>query len=317
MIIKIKESFSSDYISRKAGEVLRNKILSALESRTELVLDFEGIVIASTSFFDEGIAKLGSEISPEMFKKFITIKNINKNDQKVLEQVSSFRKFNMTNSHRWRICPIGEHWVKEHPRKTDSGKTSVEGHCRKNPKNKDVIKSAELLKIAEEHFKNLSTMPNPKDLKFPNGNKYDSIIAGWCQYWNETLEPKTPLDPNTVKALIATESGFEPEPAGPPGHMAIGIMQLMPQTIKYLSVNSKELRNHYIEITSIDANDPVINIAAGTRWLFRKYELTKHKLNREPTWQEVLLDYKGILNDNSEIAVRINKKLEKYLKDLK
>ena len=317
MIIKIKESFSSDYISRKAGEVLRNHILAAIKGGTELVLDFEGIIIASTSFFDEGIAKLGSETTPEVFKKFITIKNMNKNDQKVLDQVSSFRKFNMTDSHRWRVCPVGEHWVKEHPRKTDSGETSVEGHCRKNPKNKDVIKSAELLKIAEEHFKNLSIMPSPKDLKFPNGNKYDSIIAGWCQYWNETLNPKNPLHPNTVKALIASESGFEPEPVGPPGHVAIGIMQLMPQTLKYISVNSKELKNHFIEINPDNAKDPVINIAVGTRWLFRKYELTKHKLNKEPTWIEVLLDYKGILNDNSDIAVKINKKLEEYLKDLK
>jgi len=317
MISKIKENFSSDYISREAGERLRNQILSAIKNKTQLTLDFEGLIIASTSFFDEGIAKLGTEITNEEFNEFITIKNLNKNDQKVLDQVSSYRHFILSKNHKWRVCPLGEHWVKEHPRKTDSGKTSVEGHCRKNPKNKDVIKAAELLKIAKEHFNNLSIMPNPKEMNFPKGSKYDSIIAGWCQYWNETLNPKTPLDPNTVKALIATESGFEPEPAVPPGHMAIGIMQLMPQTIKYISVNSKELRNHYIEITVDDAKDPVINIAAGTRWLFRKYELTKHKLTREPTWLEVLLDYKGIFNDNSDTATKIKKRLEKLLKDLK
>lgn len=99
--------------------------------------------------------------------------------------------------------------------------------------------------------------------------------------------------------------------------MAIGIMQLMPQTLKYISVNSKELKNHFIEINPDNAKDPVINIAVGIRWLFRKYELTKHKLNKEPAWIEVLLDYKGILNDNSDIAVKINQKLEEYLKDLK
>jgi hypothetical protein len=29
------------------------------------------------------------------------------------------------------------------------------------------------------------------------------------KYWNEVLKPETPLDPNLVKALIATESAFE------------------------------------------------------------------------------------------------------------
>lgn len=40
-----------------------------------------------------------------------------------------------TKSHPWRLCPIGEHWVKRHPKKLSSGKvTDHDGHCRKNKK---------------------------------------------------------------------------------------------------------------------------------------------------------------------------------------
>lgn len=317
MIIKIKESFLSDYISREAGEKLRKEILSAIKSKSQLTLDFEGLIIASTSFFDEGIAKLGSDVTTEEFSEYVTIKDLNKNDRRVLDQVSSNRDFILSKNHKWRLCPTGHHWVVEHPRKTDSGKTSVEGHCRKNPKNKDMLDPQEILQIAQQHFKSLKVMPSPNDLKFPEGNKYDSIIAGWCQYWNEVMSPETLIHPNIVKALIATESGFSSEPIGAKGHKAIGIMQLMPQTLKYLSLSGKEINNHFIELSTEDAKNPVVNIAAGTRWLFRKYELTKYKLKRSPTWLEVLLDYKGILNDDSKKALEIKENLTQYLKDLK
>jgi hypothetical protein len=319
MKIIIKEEFKKDYISREAGEELRRKIMAAIKSQEHITLDFADLIIASTSFFDESIAKLVNEqIEPEKFKEFVTIKDINRNDQKVLDQVTKYRGFNISETkHPWRICPLGEHWVKEFPRKIPAGTTSVEGHCRKNPKNRDVIGSVEIVSISNTHFKNLLVLPAKNDLKFPRGNEFDLVIAGWCQYWNETLKPEILIHPNIVKALIATESGFEPNPKVSKDHTAIGIMQLMPETLKYLSPVGKELKNHFVLVDLEEAQDPSTNISSGVRWLFRKYELTKHKLKRTPTWEEVLLDYKGVLTDKSPKATRIRNDIENYLRALK
>jgi hypothetical protein len=319
MKIIIRNDFKKDYISREAGEELRKKIVFAINNKQNIILDFQDLVIASTSFFDESIAKLVEDnIGPETFKEFVTIKDINRNDQKVLDRVTKYRGFNLKETkHPWRICPIGEHWVKEFPRKITNGTTSVEGHCRKNPKNKDVIGSDEILKIANIHFKKLKRLPSPNNLKFSRGNDFDLIIAGWCQYWNETLKPEMEIQPNIVKALIATESGFDPEPRVPKDHKAIGIMQLMPETLKYLSPSGKELKNNFLILNSEEAKNPITNISSGIRWLFRKYELTKLKLKRTPTWEEVLLDYKGVLTDKSKRAKDIRSNIEKYLKELK
>ena len=319
MKIIIKDEFKKDYISREAGEVLRKQIISAIKNKENIILDFQDIVIASTSFFDESIAKLAEEkIETDTFKEFVTIKDINKNDQKVLDRVTKYRGFILTETkHPWRICPMGEHWVKEFPRKIKNGTTSVEGHCRNNPKSKNVIGSDEILKISNIHFENLKILPSTNNLQFPKGNDYDLIIAGWCQYWNETLKPEIELNPNIVKVLIATESGFNPEPKVTKDHKAIGIMQLMPETIKYLSPSGKELKDHFLIINLEEAKNPITNIASGIRWLFRKYELTKLKLKRPPTWDEVLLDYKGVLTDKSKNANKIRNTIEKYLKEIK
>ncbi len=94
--IRIAEEFKEDHISRIAGERLREMILSiwsSINRRDEKVeLDFGGLIIASTSFFDEGIAKLAlNEWTLEDFQKRITITNLNKRDYGVLKQVCEYR----------------------------------------------------------------------------------------------------------------------------------------------------------------------------------------------------------------------------------
>lgn len=319
MKILIKEFFKEDYISRVAGEKLRLLIVQAINKKDLLVLDFSELVIASTSFFDEGVAKLTEEkISVQDFFKYVEFKNLNKNDEKVLKKVTDYRGFILTNPapHPWRVCPVGEHWVKEHPRLSKNKvETSVDGHCRKNPSGKDVIKAEELLEIASKHFSKVKDLPSNNDLGFPNGNMFNVVIAGWCTYWNEVLKTEIKINPDLVKALIATESGFEPEPKVSKTHRAIGIMQLMPETLNLLGPDGKELKDHFVDIDEKMARDPVVNIAAGIRWLFRKYELTRLKLKREPTWREVLYDYKGITGSKSAYSNRMRKILDKYLKE--
>lgn len=92
--IMVKDDFKDDYITREAGERLRLMILAAIRNREKLILDFEGLIVASTSFFDEGIAKLAHEnLNQEDFKQYIVLKNLNKNDLKVLEKVTEYRGF--------------------------------------------------------------------------------------------------------------------------------------------------------------------------------------------------------------------------------
>ncbi|HWU42072.1 MAG TPA: transglycosylase SLT domain-containing protein, partial [Bdellovibrio sp.] len=69
----------------------------------------------------------------------------------------------------------------------------------------------EIQEIANQHFSDLKSKPCLIDLGYHNkGGKYDNLIAGWVQYWNDVLKPDESLDPNLVKALIASESRFEP-----------------------------------------------------------------------------------------------------------
>lgn len=135
------------------------------------------------------------------------------------------------------------------------------------------------------------------------------------KYWNDIFDPVEKLSPNIVKALMATESGFQIRPKAPRGHKAIGIMQLMPETVGYLS-NSKEIRNFQIKLTQKEAWEVPLNIAAAVRWLFRKKEVGESRLKRKLTWMEVIEEYKGITGDSSEEAADIRVSFKKYLTQL-
>ncbi len=208
----------------------------------------------------------------------------------------------MSEKHKWRICPLGEHWVSTHPLKTKSGKiTTRGGHCAKNPTRKDQIYSNELELIANKYFSNLSGAPKNKSLGYSQGNKFDEYIRGWCRYWNDLLGENNPIDPNLVKALIATESGFRSTVKIKDGKnqgSATGLMQVTDATRRILSDEKGEIKDHLINIDEKELTNPNINIAAGVRWLFRKKEIASQKLKREATWPETILLYKGYKDIN-------------------
>lgn len=209
-------------------------------------------------------------------------------------------------SHPWRLCPGGEHWVRTHPRrvsvskKNPTGITEVEGHCRQNRSRKDQFHIDEIGKIAQTIFWNLKGAPKADTLKFKDGNKYDNLIRGWTKYWNEVFKPKDPLDPNLVKALIASESSFILKPplqnAGRAGK-ARGLMQITDQAIKALGDEKGELKDYLIDIKQKDIVDPNISICAGIRWLFHKKKLASARLKREASWEEAVAEYKSYLRD--------------------
>lgn len=86
--ICLKEAFKEDYISRAAGERLRNSIIAAEQKGESITLDFTGLVIASTSFFDEGFAKL-VKLGWNQDKLFqvAQLKNIHPKDKILLEDI--------------------------------------------------------------------------------------------------------------------------------------------------------------------------------------------------------------------------------------
>jgi hypothetical protein len=177
--------------------------------------------------------------------------------------------------------------VNKHPRKEDRDTiVLVKGHCRRNPSNKDVLEIDEIREISAVFLPMLrrEDLPSAYSLGFgKNGQKYDELIGLWTRYWNDVLVPKDPLDPNIIKALMATESGFQEVPRNVPrGHKAIGIMQLMPETVKYLS-SSKELKDFHIDLTKKDAWDPAVNVASAVRWMFRKREVGEARLKKKLT----------------------------------
>lgn len=142
--------------------------------------------------------------------------------------------------------------------------------------------------IANRHFERLKGPPCPKTLGFSQGNKFDTLIRGWTKYWNEVLKPTNELDPNLVKAIIATESSFRARNENPGNRRigkARGLMQVTEETWRILKDEQGEL---YL------ANQ---NICAGIRWLFRKKDTASAKFGREASWIEAVANYKSYLKD--------------------
>lgn len=86
--IQIKKEFREDYISREAGERLRQMILQATKDKGKVEIDFGGLLVASTSFFDEGFAKLALEgWTQENFDSYIQLKGLSPKDHEILKKL--------------------------------------------------------------------------------------------------------------------------------------------------------------------------------------------------------------------------------------
>lgn len=209
-------------------------------------------------------------------------------------------------NHPWRVCSIGKHFVREHKLHIPPSKTHPDGmlvtrhqHCADNPSKKDLLSLDEILEISNTHFSSLIGPPNKKILtEFENADKYDELIRGWVCYWNDIFNPLAQLNPNLIKALIATESSFRLDPKK--NKSAHGLMQITNETLKILSDHRGELKNHIINVNQKDILDPSTNICCGVRWLFRKKETASSRLRRDATWFEAIADYKSYLKDMIE-----------------
>ena len=196
------------------------------------------------------------------------------------------------------------------------------GHCADNPKRKkgatvqDYLGRDEIDAIAENEFSKLKNLPCLGHLsEFDKKEQYDRYIQGWTKYWNEVLQPKTPLDPNIIKALIASESSYnpnvKPQDAGIAGK-ARGFIQLTDQARHILSDPNGEMKNHYVKTNQSEATDPNMSICAGIRWLHYKQKQATHDLGREAAWVEAVEKYKGTLMKSPE---KKNKELNQFYKN--
>ena len=92
--IIISKIFKDDYITRAAGERLRVMIEQADRDNCMIDLVFTAIKVGSTSFFDEGIAKLKDlGWDRNRLEKHVRFVGLSKSDQKILDAVCSLRKF--------------------------------------------------------------------------------------------------------------------------------------------------------------------------------------------------------------------------------
>lgn len=216
----------------------------------------------------------------------------------------------------WRICPIGQYWVSRHDRPYPSGISDVDGHCRSFRHGKDVLLFDEIKQIESSELFRSARKPRAFKNNPSWGEKFDETIGGWTAYWNDLLGlSDDPIDANLIKALVASESSFDPT-AAPKGvtksRQARGLIQIMPETRKILGDPRGELKDHLLLIKPDELFDPSISLSAGIRWLARKKEIATRKLKRKATWKEAVLEYKGILmqdpkrGKNPEIRKNLN-----------
>jgi soluble lytic murein transglycosylase-like protein len=160
------------------------------------------------------------------------------------------------------------------------------------------------------------TFPASKKLEHKNSDKYDELIAVWTDYFNKKFEANPPLDPDVVKALIASESGFREDP--PENKIAFGIAQITPETFKAIQDPKGEVKDFiFNDIRKKDLKDPNINIPMAVRWLHRKKRLAEGKLGRPATAEEIILEYKGLLKSKSDEKRRALKNFRENYDKLK
>ncbi len=171
---------------------------------------------------------------------------------------------------------------------------------------KDVLSFDELRIITDKNFSQLKGAPTANVLNYARADEFDELIRGWVLYWNKVFEAKDLLDPNLVKALIASESSFKPDTINrknpPKIGPARGLMQLTDDTLRILHAHKIELHDHFIYLSHDESMDPSANICAGVRWLFQKRAGAKERYAKaDPdhvvTWEDAVAEYKGVLGE--------------------
>jgi len=195
--------------------------------------------------------------------------------------------------------------VHEHPmhvpvsRKNPTGITTRHQHKRRVYAS---TSAEELKQIFANYPKKKIPYPSAGKLtEFKNSDVFDELIAVWCDYFNKKFPPTPPeasLDPNIIKALIASESSFNIKSKN---ENAYGIAQITTSTLKILLDPDGEAKDFlFKDIRQKDLYDPEIAIPLATRWLFRKKATATNRLGHAPGTEELILEYKGLLQSKTK-----------------
>jgi hypothetical protein len=205
--------------------------------------------------------------------------------------------------------------VREHPRKVSiskknpTGVTIVDQHPRRLPGT--FIDPQELHVIYKNYNRKKLKYPKSKKLEYEDSDKYDELIAVWTDYFNKKFSLQTPIDPDIIKALIGSESGFRIDPKE--NATAFGIAQITKQTFKTLQDPKGEAKDFiFSKFIQKDLKNPEVAILMAVRWLFRKKEMATKKLKKEPSVEEIILEYKGLLRSKTLFK---EKALDRFRKD--
>lgn len=176
------------------------------------------------------------------------------------------------------MAPPGFHVVKRHVKISEKGvKYYVKAHVRKNSGKKSTLLPENLLYLywhGEHDYSPIGTVKG-----FAEFPELDSVIQFWLNFWKEQGLPfPKDLDPLFIKVIIAKESSFRPQVRTRAiTSSATGLMQILQSTLYRLEGIPEnkiiELQGNFLQLKLKDLTDPVINIAAGIRWLSHKYYL--------------------------------------------
>ncbi len=133
--------------------------------------------------------------------------------------------------------------VREHPlhvpvsKKNPRGTTIRDHHLRRLKGT--YLDTAEIESLFKNYNRKGIIYPTKGKLnKYKDADKYDEVIAVWTDYFNKKFNADPPLDPDVVKALIASESGFRADPRE--NKKAFGITQIIPDTLKIVQDSAGE-----------------------------------------------------------------------------
>lgn len=110
------------------------------------------------------------------------------------------------------------------------------------------------------------------------------------------------------KALLASESTFRHHT--PENKTAFGIAQITKLTWSILQDPKGEATEFvFSDIRQKDLRDPNIAIPMGIRWLMYKSKRAAAKLGKQPSHEDIILEYKGLLKSKTPYK---DKALESY-----
>ncbi len=213
------------------------------------------------------------------------------------------KKTTIVREHSLRV-PVSE--------KNPTGTTVRDRHLRRLKGT--YLDAKEIQSVFENYDRKNLVYPAKGKLKQKDSDKYDEIIAVWCDYFNKKFSSDL-LDPDVVKALIASESDFRENPRNP---KATGIAQITPETFDAIQDPKGEVKEFIFQgVRKKDLKDPSVAIPIAVRWLYRKRRLAEGKLGRQPDAEEMILEYKGLLKSKSPFQEKAIKKFRSEYGKLK